>query len=225
MKGLSFAALASWLISGAVGLTLAAPAHAACNGTWDLTGDWSLNQANGYAFNLRIKAQNGNNLYGDAKTSYGERQFFSGTFNGQYIEMTIPATGGVYSGGIDDRGHIGGTTHNPDNTESTEWWGDRAATCIPTASPPAPATACASGYVWRERFEGDVVCVKPEERFRLADGTCRSGYVWRDATPGDNVCVTPAQRALAKDPLNRAGVSAKPGTGGDILKETKPCPC
>jgi hypothetical protein len=29
-------------------------------------------------------------------------------------------------------------------------------------------------------------------------GTCRSGYVWRDSFSGDNVCVTPAQRAAAK---------------------------
>ena len=52
--------------------------------------------------------------------------------------------------------------------------------------------------VWRERFDGDTVCVKPEERYRLADGTCRSGYVWRNSYNGDNVCVTPAQRDASK---------------------------
>lgn len=61
-----------------------------------------------------------------------------------------------------------------------------------------PAALCAAGMVWRERFDGDTVCVKPEERYRLADGTCRSGYVWRDSYRGDNVCVTPAQRDAAK---------------------------
>jgi hypothetical protein len=58
---------------------------------------------------------------------------------------------------------------------------------------------CESGYVWRERFDGDTACVIPDERFRLEDGTCRSGYVWRDRFNGDNVCVTPAERAAAPD--------------------------
>jgi hypothetical protein len=60
------------------------------------------------------------------------------------------------------------------------------------------AARCAPGLVWRERFEGDSVCVPPDQRFKLANGTCRSGYVWRDSFPGDGVCVTPAQRAKAK---------------------------
>jgi hypothetical protein len=68
----------------------------------------------------------------------------------------------------------------------------------PIFAPPAAATSCPSGLVWRERFEGDGVCVPPSERFRLENGTCRSGYVWRDSFPGDNVCMTPAQRATAK---------------------------
>ena len=139
MKRLGFAVLASWLICGALGLTLPAPAHAACNGTWDLTGDWRLTQGNGYRIWLRIMKQKGNDIYGDARVDGGnDRLFFSGTFDGQYIEMTIPAAGGIYSGGIDDLGHIGGTTHNSNNTESTEWNGDRAATCMAAAAPPPP---------------------------------------------------------------------------------------
>jgi hypothetical protein len=54
---------------------------------------------------------------------------------------------------------------------------------------------CRSGYVWRERFDGDTVCVPPSERYKLANGYCRSGYVWREANPNDRVCVTPAVRA------------------------------
>ena len=57
---------------------------------------------------------------------------------------------------------------------------------------------CRSGYVWRERFNGDSVCVPPQQRYMLANGYCRSGYVWREAAPGDHVCVTPAQRAQAQ---------------------------
>jgi hypothetical protein len=62
----------------------------------------------------------------------------------------------------------------------------------------ATAGPCPSGQVWRERFEGDGVCVPPSERYRLENGQCRSGWVWRDSFPGDNVCVTPSQRAAAK---------------------------
>ena len=79
--------------------------------------------------------------------------------------------------------------------------GTKVLCCTPKspAAAPAPAAApCPSGYVWRESFEGDVVCVKPDERFRLENGTCRSGYVWRGLFTGDNICVTPADRAAAK---------------------------
>lgn len=33
---------------------------------------------------------------------------------------------------------------------------------------------------------------------RLTNGYCKSGYVWRDSYPGDGLCVTPAERAAAK---------------------------
>lgn len=74
-----------------------------------------------------------------------------------------------------------------------------------------PAT-CASGFVWREAYGGDVVCVAPETRaqaaadnqaapYRIQPGggpygpfQCMSGYVWREAVPGDLVCVTPEIR-------------------------------
>jgi hypothetical protein len=76
-------------------------------------------------------------------------------------------------------------------------------------SPETPAARCQAGYVWRERFEGDSVCVTPDQRYKLQDGTCRSGYVWRDSFPGDGVCVTPAQRAAAK--AARTPLAQKPG--------------
>lgn len=71
---------------------------------------------------------------------------------------------------------------------------------------------CQSGLVWRERFDGDTVCVKPDERYRLADGTCRNGWVWRDSFQGDGVCVTPGERDAAKKqarPVKKIG-RAKP---------------
>jgi hypothetical protein len=84
----------------------------------------------------------------------------------------------------------------------------------PAATPTAtrktrPPDACADGYVWREAFAGDHVCVTPATRDqarrdnaaakerRSPNGgaygpdTCISGYVWRGANDADHVCVTP----------------------------------
>src|ERR1700730_11881148 len=75
--------------------------------------------------------------------------------------------------------------------------------------------ACRQGFVWREAFPGDHVCVTPETRAEAAQdnsqasarrepaggaygpNTCLSGYVWREARQGDLVCVTPKTRAQA----------------------------
>ena len=83
-----------------------------------------------------------------------------------------------------------------------------------SAAQPALAISdrCKEGYVWREAFPGDKVCVTPGareqaaqdnraagSRYRPGGGkygpdTCRRGYVWREARPNDHVCVTPAVR-------------------------------
>jgi hypothetical protein len=83
---------------------------------------------------------------------------------------------------------------------------------------------CAPGFVWREAFEGDHVCVTPARRDQVkadnaqasgrrefvcteemlrtgscpftAPDTCKQGFVWREARPSDHVCVTPAEREL-----------------------------
>ena len=72
----------------------------------------------------------------------------------------------------------------------------------------AHAATCASGYVWRSAFDGDLVCVTPQTREQAAadnaaavsrrvpgSQNCISGYVWRVARPDDLVCVTPEVRA------------------------------
>ena len=65
------------------------------------------------------------------------------------------------------------------------------------------AAACPSGLVWRERFDGDTICVLPGERDanRRKRGlpveqaqACPSGLVWRERFDGDTVCVTPLER-------------------------------
>lgn len=89
---------------------------------------------------------------------------------------------------------------------------------IPAAVAPAGAQfdygpdTCREGFVWREAFPGDHVCVTPEARAQAAQDnaqaalrkdprgaygpdTCLPGYVWREARPGDVVCVTPETRS------------------------------
>lgn len=86
---------------------------------------------------------------------------------------------------------------------------------------PAAATGdygpdtCLQGYVWRDAFPGDHVCVTGATRSQAASDnsqaaarrsptggpygpdTCLQGYVWREARPGDHVCVSPATRSQA----------------------------
>ena len=82
---------------------------------------------------------------------------------------------------------------------------------IPPPPQPFGPDTCASGFVWRDAFAGDHVCVQPQVRDQVrADNreaanrrdpfgafgpnSCKSGFVWREARPGDLVCVTPAVR-------------------------------
>jgi hypothetical protein len=76
----------------------------------------------------------------------------------------------------------------------------------------SPSDTCIQGYVWREAFPSDHVCVTPETREQAAydnsqasdridpdnqtygPDTCIQGYVWREAFPSDHVCVTPETR-------------------------------
>jgi hypothetical protein len=69
-----------------------------------------------------------------------------------------------------------------------------------------PANFCPTGLVWRERFDGDTVCVLPAERdanrrqrgLPVGAGQpanfCPTGTVWRERFDGDTVCVLPAER-------------------------------
>jgi len=75
-----------------------------------------------------------------------------------------------------------------------------------------PPPACISGYVWREAYAHDFVCVTPPRRDAVRQenaaaashvnpgggaygpDTCASGFVWREANASDHVCVTPPSR-------------------------------
>jgi hypothetical protein len=96
---------------------------------------------------------------------------------------------------------------------------------VTTLRPYGPDT-CAQGYVWREAFSGDHVCVPPPSRQRAVDDnaasagrrvagggasgpdTCIQGFVWREASPNDHVCVTPQTRADTKEE-NRLAASRR----------------
>jgi hypothetical protein len=100
-----------------------------------------------------------------------------------------------------------------------------AASVLPDAGAQAPPR-CHQGFVWREAFPGDYVCVTPQTRAQAAEdnrraasrrqsgggafgpNTCIQGFVWREARPGDVVCVPPKTRAdTAAD--NRAAPSRR----------------
>jgi hypothetical protein len=73
---------------------------------------------------------------------------------------------------------------------------------------------CIAGFVWREAFPGDDVCVVPAIRAQAAadnaqaanrfarnhlaygPDTCVDGHVWRQTVPSDHVCVLPRIRTL-----------------------------
>jgi Caspase domain len=83
-----------------------------------------------------------------------------------------------------------------------------------TAAVAVNPNTCRQGYVWREAYRGDVVCVTPVVRAQTAADNaqaaarwisgaygphiCISGYVWREARDGDDVCVTPPTREQAR---------------------------
>jgi hypothetical protein len=72
---------------------------------------------------------------------------------------------------------------------------------------------CVQGFVWRDAYAGDHICVTPGTRSQaVADnaaaasrvtpsfpgslnGTCVPGFVWREANAKDHVCVSPGTRA------------------------------
>ena len=94
------------------------------------------------------------------------------------------------------------------------------------------ARTCKSGFVWREAYRGDFVCVEPSQRDQAAadnaaatsrvnpggaygPNTCISGFVWREAGAGDVVCVEPWVRSrVAED--NRMAASRVQG-GSTII--------
>src|SRR5262245_21838925 len=102
------------------------------------------------------------------------------------------------------------------------------------AGGPYGPDTCRQGYVCREAFPGDHVCIEPSVRDEAArdnrrasarrepgggaygPNTCRQGYVWREARRGDLVCVTPETRDQAAAD-NRRAVSRRTSGGGHVI--------
>jgi len=99
---------------------------------------------------------------------------------------------------------------------------------------------CAKGYVWREAYTNDHVCVSPRTHdeaaadnaaaprhvviaFPVKNDACRPGYVWRQANETDHVCVLPDVRSqTASDnilgPSRIEGASLKKFFGWPVVK-------
>lgn len=101
----------------------------------------------------------------------------------------------------------------------------------------AQPDACIPGFVWREAFAGDHVCVTPGVRSRTAaengaaagnavpgSPTCKSGFVWREASPGDKVCVIPSVRDEAATDNAAAASRVAKAAPAQPKPEEKPAP-
>ncbi len=86
---------------------------------------------------------------------------------------------------------------------------------VPLPAPADGPASCRQGFVWRNAFSGDAICVTPARMQQVqsenanagstragsgASGpnTCKNGFVWRAARPTDLVCVTSQSRAQVK---------------------------
>jgi hypothetical protein len=245
-----------WIALGLFALVLPCAAQADCRGAWDLSGPWNFTQSDGTKVHFDLQ-QTGDKISGTGTYSSQDdtgwpagvgpgvgATFHSatveGSINGSNFRFAAPwsrapvdahtgrASVGEYTGVVNAEGGISGGTYDktlyPDDTTShpeVTWQGNRPANCQ------AAAAQCVSGLVWRDNFDGDSLCVKPDERHRLADGTCRSGYVWRDSFNGDKVCVTPAQRTAAKAQKRRdelGELKNRPGAAAIVVKPPPAAP-
>jgi hypothetical protein len=89
----------------------------------------------------------------------------------------------------------------------------------------AQQAGCGDGFVQREAFAGDTVCVTPEARkgaseqnengrgYRKNGEECLPGFVWRMAGPQDHVCVSQAERDIAQQDNHLDAERRSPRTG------------
>jgi hypothetical protein len=120
--------------------------------------------------------------------------------------------------------------------------------CVLTLfAPGAYAQQCASGpdtclpgFVWREAFAGDHVCVtgatrtQAQQENALANqrrspnggpfgpDTCLPGFVWREASPADHVCVPGTSRTQAAADNAQASARRDPQCADPAANDTTP---
>ncbi|WP_407841295.1 hypothetical protein ACE1OC_40630 [Streptomyces sp. DSM 116496] len=95
-------------------------------------------------------------------------------------------------------------------------WSPATSTSIDDPNSEPGTGLCKSGYVYRDAWEGDGLCVTPQQRDAAhaqnpnrqpGSNQCAPGYVYRDAWEGDGTCVTPQERdkAHAQNPNRQPG--------------------
>jgi hypothetical protein len=131
---------------GAIAMLLPSGASAACTGVWDLSGRWILSQTNmaeGDVVVVDFLPGFGNVLRGSAAFRIAGSNRVDGRITGNSFSFTVPWSRtdmvGVYTGAIDEKGRIGGTTFDRNHPKNTAGWrGNRAAKCIMAAAAPPP---------------------------------------------------------------------------------------
>jgi len=104
-------------------------------------------------------------------------------------------------------------------------------------SPSFAQIPCRTGFVWREAYPGDYICVTPQARDQVsldnnkaaervepvASGTCANGYVWRNAFAGDTICVTTQSRDQAARDNSQASARVKSWLTGPDGRPSRIC--
>jgi len=168
----------------------------------------------------------------ELRSSSGWDAGLPSTFNGVLIhEVKLNPNGNVYQPYL-IRSHTGNRAPvqslNANNVKITVNSVNAAAHQASITVTGDIAQRCLQGWVWREAYPGDKVCVTGAIRSQAAadnaaaasrrnpnggpfgPDTCIQGYVWREARPTDHVCVTPATRTQAAQDNAAASSRANP---------------
>ncbi len=207
---LKFAGISGWVDTGCNAEATGTPVRTAQHST---DGFWTVD------VRLSAMAINGQNLA--AAPRFVRIEIEPGT-PAHGAAAANPPPGGVP---IAFHGHVLIDTHH--GAELVEVHPSDPVTVGGKPKPFGPDT-CAQGYVWRDAFAGDHVCVTPAIRdqsarenglaaARRAPGggafgpdTCLQGFVWREASPSDHVCVPPSSRGQAASDNAHAALRRAP---------------
>src|SRR5262249_27059067 len=122
-------------------LIASSAARADCQGTWDIGGEWLINQGGNEVRLILEQDRNTNTISGSAQWSHGTNGFSGselaivhGKIAGREITLDMDWRDGklgAYAGAVNDDGSIGGTTFDRGHPGVTAGWqGDHPAKCI-----------------------------------------------------------------------------------------------